>query len=94
MPNNVFGGRVNLIFSKAAISFASAGLNTTNTNSITLFDLDGSIKSWKPNRTINGITDFVVDTAYYARFKTDLDLTAYVQPPFDGSGLEWDGSEW
>lgn len=78
MANNIKVG-LNAIVAKATATFATAGLNSTNTEVI--FKVDQGLASFVPGRAINAISGFEADKGYYMIAKTAIDLEAYVVPP-------------
>jgi hypothetical protein len=66
---------------KQTISFADAGLNAGNMEII--FEVGAPLLSWRPNRTLNGVSGFTYDKGYYIVPKSDLNLSAILGPPFD-----------
>lgn len=71
----------NVVVATQTVSFATAGLNSTNTEIIYL--VDNSLSSYKPGRLINGISGFVEGKGYYFIAKQTIDITAIVVPPID-----------
>lgn len=87
MATNVFGtlaGQPNAVVSLVSASFLDMGLNSDNT--LIIYIIDDPLKSWKPNRAINGITGIVPQKGYYLIAKEDMDLTAYFVPPVSSGG--------
>lgn len=78
MANNIKIG-LNAIVAKATATFATAGINTSNTEII--FKVDQGLSSFVPGRAINGISGFESNKGYYMVAKTAFDLEAYVVPP-------------
>ncbi|MFT3704632.1 MAG: hypothetical protein QM802_19865 [Agriterribacter sp.] len=73
-------GAPNVVIAKQTISFASIGITTSNIKNIYL--VDNALKSFDPSRTLNPITQFEVGKGYYINAFEDIDLSAYVGPPF------------
>lgn len=84
MANNLFANIPAACVAKSTISFASAGLDVTNINII--FEVGSPLKSWKPERSLNGITGFTADKGYYIVPKVSMDQTAILVPPLAGGG--------
>lgn len=76
MANNVFAG-FNVVIAKQTISFADAGINSSNTNIIIRIRADSTV-AYSPTRSLNGITAFEANEGYYIIAKTDMDLSAIV----------------
>lgn len=90
MATNVYGatgGRLNGVTALADGTFVAAGITTANT--VIIYELDpiaGTTKSYVPGRTTNAITSFINGKSYLVQALADMDLTAYVGPPFPGEG--------
>lgn len=81
MPNNIFAGGFFACVAKVTISFADAGINALNTTII--YRVSGDLRSYRPDRIINGITGFEAGKGYYIAAKQDMDLTGILIPPLD-----------
>jgi hypothetical protein len=92
MANNITGGRPNLVIAKQAISFVTAGINSSNTAII--YKVTEVFQSYVPGRGINAITAFEIDGRYYLVALTSFDLESIVAPPYPagagGSIVEFD----
>ncbi|MGN6491166.1 MAG: hypothetical protein ACTHLE_04160 [Agriterribacter sp.] len=84
MAVNVKGGQANVVIARQTVSFISAGINSSNVTNI--FLIDAVLKSFNPSRTINPITMFEAGKGYYINALQDMDLEAYVGPPFPSGG--------
>jgi hypothetical protein len=81
MPNNILAGGFFACVAKATISFVDAGITALNTTII--YRVSGDLRSYRPDRIINGITGFEAGKGYYIIAKQDMDLTAILIPPLD-----------
>lgn len=92
MAINVYGstaGKPNGVTALADATFIDAGITAGNTAII--YEVSptlGSYVSYVPGRTINHITEFVNGKSYIIQALADMDLTAYVGPPFPEGGVE------
>jgi hypothetical protein len=88
MAVNVLADAPNGVTALATASFASAGITSTNTSVIYLVDSSGKVyASYNPlDGDFNAITGFVAGKSYLIIAKMDMDLTAYVGPPFAAGG--------
>jgi hypothetical protein len=78
---NLFANNPAAVVAKQTISFAAAGLDTSNTEII--FEVGSPLKSWKPERTINGVSGFTVNKGYYIVPKADINFSQYVVSPLN-----------
>lgn len=78
MPNNITANTPITVVAVQTATFAAAGIDGSNVYAVFLID---PLTSWKPGRTINGITGFVAGETYYIEPKIDMDLTEYVAVP-------------
>lgn len=96
MAINVYGssaGKPNGVVALADGSFVAAGITAGNTAIIYEISTSlGGYRSYVPGRTINSITSFVNGKSYLIQALEDMDLTAYVGPPFPEGGGE--GNYW
>lgn len=86
MANNIKGsasGTPNAVVAKATTSFLTAGINSTNTHII--YKVDDALQSYKPDRSINGISGFESGQGYYMIAKVDMDLESVLVPPISSS---------
>jgi hypothetical protein len=90
MPNNLFPAIPAACVCKKAATFAELGLDVTNIQII--FLVGDPLKSWKPGRTINGITAFEQGKGYYIIPKLTMDLSEYLTPPLGASddAITWE----
>lgn len=84
MPNNIIAGGFFACVAKATISFVDAGITALNTTII--YRVSGDIKSYRPDRIINGITGFEQGKGYYISAKQDMDLSNILTPPLSENG--------
>jgi hypothetical protein len=79
MAINIFGGRPTACVAKVTATFASMGLD--NTNTAIVYEVGSPLRSWKPDRVINGITGIVAGKGYYFVAIDDMDLETYFAAP-------------
>lgn len=92
MAVNILGGRKQVVFAKVNVNIEDTPASPLNTRRITRYD--GTPLSWDPSKVINGITAFEVGKGYIYHAIQDLDMSAYLMPPFSsGNAITWeDGS--
>lgn len=76
---NLKANKPNVAVSKQWISFADAGINSTNTHII--YEIGAAIKSYVPGRPINAVSSFTGNQGYYIVPKIDLFLNDILVPP-------------
>lgn len=69
-----------VVIARETKTFVNAGLNAQNTRVV--YEVGSRLRSWKPDRQINPITQFEAGKAYYIVPKNDMDLTQLTAPPF------------
>jgi predicted esterase len=84
MAINIFGNQPNSVVAKTDATFFLMGLTVSNTEIVYL--VGNPLKSWKPERLINGITGIENGKGYYIVPKIDLDLSNYFVPPVPTGG--------
>jgi hypothetical protein len=77
---NVYENEPAIRIGLQAISFAAAGIDSTNIKII--FLVGNPTKSFVPGRSINAITGFEIDKGYYIVPKVNMDLSEIAGPPF------------
>lgn len=72
-----------VVIAKQTVSFQAAGLDVTNTRVV--YEVGSRMRSWKPDRQINAITQFEAGKAYYIIPRQNMAAkTLLMAPPFDG----------
>lgn len=70
-----------VVIARQTISFTNAGLDATNTRVV--YEVGSRMRSWKPERPINSITQFEAGKAYYIIPKQTINKTQLLAPPFN-----------
>lgn len=74
-----------VVIARQTIDFATAGLNALNTRIV--YEVGSRMRSWKPGRQINAITQFQAGKAYYIVPAETMNKTSILAPPLDPPAL-------
>ena len=89
MANNIFSYKPNLMTAIANATFSSIGFD--NSNNITIvYEVDATIKSYNPSRTINSLSSITSGMSYYIIAKVDMDVSSIFSPPITNPLLPQD----
>jgi hypothetical protein len=85
MANNIFIG-VQCVVAKQTMTFAAAGIDSSNVNVIFEPLPGGVINSFIPGSGFNSVSGFTAGRGYWINAKVAMDISAYIIPPIPASG--------